>query len=267
MRQPELGKRLTELRQQKSLTQEELVEACNVSVRTIQRIESGEVTPRTSTIKILLTALNEDFENFKNSVEVNKSEDYLRSTETWLQVAWICGIAYFVLGFLDAILEYERFENLYEVESVPFYITVKIFYFIFYALFIYGFVKLGDYFLNYLLKITAFMLIGLFSIWTFFDIFTIYYSMSDENLISLGAGESICYGALTIVFGIGLMRLQDGMGQLAKIAGLLEIVAGSFFAIVILFFLGYLMLVPATIIEIILLYKGFEFIKSERLKG
>ncbi|WP_421765260.1 helix-turn-helix domain-containing protein [Ekhidna sp.] len=267
MRQPELGKRLTELRQQKSLTQEELVEACNVSVRTIQRIESGEVTPRTSTIKILLSALDADFENFKNQLESNKSDKYLGNTENWLQVAWISGIAYFVLGFLDAILEYERFENLYEVESTAFYITTKVFYFTFYSLFIYGFVKLGDYFSNYLIKIASFLMIGLFAIWTFFDIFTIYYEMSETNLISLGAGESICYGALTIVFGLGLIRLQDGMGQLAKTAGIIEIIAGFFFAVVILFFLGYMMLIPATIIEIILLFKGLEFIKSERLKA
>lgn len=267
MRQPELGRRLTELRQQKSLTQEELVEACNVSVRTIQRIESGEVTPRTSTIKILLTALDQDFEAFKNDIEANKPANYLTSLENWLQIAWICGIVYFVLGFLDALLEYERFENMFEVESVAFYITVKACYFVFYALFLIGFVKLGEYFSNYLIKITAYMLVGLFAIWTFFDIFTIYYEFSDQNLISLGAGESICYGALTIVFGIGLMRLQDGMGQLAKIAGILEVIAGFFFAVVILFFLGYMLLVPATIIEIILLYKGYEFIKSERLKA
>lgn len=266
MRQPELGKRLTELRQQRSLTQEELVEACNVSVRTIQRIESGEVTPRTSTIKILLAALDEDFESFKTTVEANRSDSKLSSIETWLQIAWISGIAYFVLGFLDGILEYERYENSFEVDSIAFYVTAKIFYYAFYSLFIFGFVKLGDFFSNYLVKISSYILIGLFTIWTFFDIFTIYYEISDKNLLSLGAGESICYGALTIVFGIGLMRLQDGMGQLAKIAGILEIIAGFFFAIVILFFLGYLMLIPATIIEIILLFKGFEFVKSERLK-
>ncbi len=266
MRQPELGKRLTELRQQKSLTQEELVEACNVSVRTIQRIESGEVTPRTSTIKILLTALDADFESFKRTLEPNKSTDNLRSIETWLQVAWISGIAYFVLGFIDGILEYDRFENSYAVESITFYTTSKVLYFISYSLFLLGFAKLGSYFSNYLIKITSYTLIGLFAIWTFLDIFTIFYEMSDTNLMSVGAGEAICYGALSIVFGIGLMRLQDGMGQLAKIAGIFEIIAGFFFVVVILFLLGFLMLVPATIIEIILLYKGYEFIKSERLK-
>ena len=46
MKQPELGKRISEMRKAKGLTQEELVELCNLNVRTIQRIEAGEVTPR-----------------------------------------------------------------------------------------------------------------------------------------------------------------------------------------------------------------------------
>jgi len=46
MKQPLLGKKISELRKQKGLTQEDLVEKCNITVRTIQRIESGETTPR-----------------------------------------------------------------------------------------------------------------------------------------------------------------------------------------------------------------------------
>jgi DNA-binding XRE family transcriptional regulator len=46
MKQPELGLKVAELRQQKGLTQEKLAEMCEVSSRTIQRIESGEVDPR-----------------------------------------------------------------------------------------------------------------------------------------------------------------------------------------------------------------------------
>lgn len=57
MQQPELGRQLTALRKEKSLTQEELAEKSHVSVRTIQRIEAGEVMPRTITVKILLEAL------------------------------------------------------------------------------------------------------------------------------------------------------------------------------------------------------------------
>ena len=58
MNQPDLGKKIAEWRKAKGLTQEELVEKCNLSVRTLQRIESGEVTPRSYTIKTIFAALD-----------------------------------------------------------------------------------------------------------------------------------------------------------------------------------------------------------------
>jgi transcriptional regulator with XRE-family HTH domain/ketosteroid isomerase-like protein len=58
MKQPELGKKIAELRKAKGLTQEELVEKCNINVRTLQRIETGEATPRSYTIKIIFAALD-----------------------------------------------------------------------------------------------------------------------------------------------------------------------------------------------------------------
>jgi transcriptional regulator with XRE-family HTH domain len=58
MNQPELGKKIAELRKSKGLTQEELVEKCNLNVRTLQRIESGEVTPRSYTLKMIFAALD-----------------------------------------------------------------------------------------------------------------------------------------------------------------------------------------------------------------
>jgi uncharacterized Tic20 family protein len=61
MRQPELGMKVAELRQQKGLTQEQLAEACEVSTRTIQRIESGEVDPRAYTLTNLNKVLEYDF--------------------------------------------------------------------------------------------------------------------------------------------------------------------------------------------------------------
>jgi transcriptional regulator with XRE-family HTH domain len=67
MIQPNLGKKMAELRKAKGLTQEALAEKCNVNVRTLQRIESGEVTPRSYTAKLIFAAL--DF----NLYESNKS--------------------------------------------------------------------------------------------------------------------------------------------------------------------------------------------------
>lgn len=58
MKQPELGKKIADLRKAQGLTQEELVHRCNLSVRTLQRIESGEVDPRTYTIRVIFAALD-----------------------------------------------------------------------------------------------------------------------------------------------------------------------------------------------------------------
>jgi uncharacterized Tic20 family protein len=68
MNQPDLGLKITECRQQKGLTQERLAEYCEVSARTIQRIESGEVEPRAFTRNSLSNILEFDFgkENTNN---------------------------------------------------------------------------------------------------------------------------------------------------------------------------------------------------------
>lgn len=61
MRQPELGKKILELRNSKGLTQEELAFQCELNIRTVQRIESGEVDPRVFTLGLLSKALEYDF--------------------------------------------------------------------------------------------------------------------------------------------------------------------------------------------------------------
>jgi transcriptional regulator with XRE-family HTH domain len=70
MNQPDLGVKVAELRQQKGLTQEQLAEQCEVSPRTIQRIESGEVDPRAYTLQCLSKALEFDF-----ATEISSNEN------------------------------------------------------------------------------------------------------------------------------------------------------------------------------------------------
>ncbi|MBB6482274.1 helix-turn-helix domain-containing protein [Spirochaeta isovalerica] len=61
MKQPEIGKTVADLRLKKGMTQEKLAELCEVSTRTIQRIESGEVDPRSFTLNNLSNILEFDF--------------------------------------------------------------------------------------------------------------------------------------------------------------------------------------------------------------
>jgi uncharacterized Tic20 family protein/DNA-binding Xre family transcriptional regulator len=69
MNQPDLGLKVNELRQLKGFTQEQLAEACEVSTRTIQRIESGEVDPRAYTLQCLSSSLDFDFMQDQTSKE------------------------------------------------------------------------------------------------------------------------------------------------------------------------------------------------------
>ncbi|MBD3581528.1 helix-turn-helix domain-containing protein [Flavobacterium selenitireducens] len=59
MKQPALGKKIAFLRAEKGMTQAELADLCNVTVRTVQRIEAAEVEPRSFTVKALFAALGQ----------------------------------------------------------------------------------------------------------------------------------------------------------------------------------------------------------------
>ena len=72
IQQPALGKKIAEFRKAKGFTQEELVEKCNLNVRTLQRIEAGEVTPRISTIKLIFKALEIELESAVTSHEITQ---------------------------------------------------------------------------------------------------------------------------------------------------------------------------------------------------
>ena len=61
MKQPELGKKIIELRKQKGFTQEKLAKKCYLNVRSIQRIEAGEVILRLSTMNLLSEVLEFEF--------------------------------------------------------------------------------------------------------------------------------------------------------------------------------------------------------------
>jgi DNA-binding XRE family transcriptional regulator len=74
MKQPELGIKIAELRIQNSMTQKELAELCNVDIRTIQRIESGDVIPRMYTLRLLATALGSELNQYKGKTEINSKQ-------------------------------------------------------------------------------------------------------------------------------------------------------------------------------------------------
>lgn len=79
MKQPELGKYIVELREARGLTQEELVSLCNISVRTLQRIESGKVMPRSYTLRVIFIALNCNLQVTPEAQDSRKPESFNHS--------------------------------------------------------------------------------------------------------------------------------------------------------------------------------------------
>jgi len=57
MKNTELAKKIKELRSRKGMSQEELAEKSQLSLRTVQRIEGGETEPRGDTLQRLASAL------------------------------------------------------------------------------------------------------------------------------------------------------------------------------------------------------------------
>jgi transcriptional regulator with XRE-family HTH domain len=278
MKQPELGRKISELRKAKGLTQEELVDKCNISVRTLQRIETGEVTPRSYTIKTILAALEYDL----STIEVN-DDNIIHSTAGWikklflfdidlaespdyfikqLNIAWILGILYFMIGFLEGAAEYFRYKDNVLIFSTPLYVIIKISALITFILFQRGFVFIGGLFKNYLLRITSFILIFGNILIIGYDIASVFYDSVERQYI-LGS-EAIVFGCIGILYGISLWRLRKPIGVLAKWAGLFEMLAGCFFLTLVLSFMGFIMLVPAELFEIIIIYKSIDIIKSKQ---
>ena len=62
MERNSLGKQICDARIQQGLTQVELANKCRIDVRTIQRIESGSVSPRFYTIRLINEVLGTQFE-------------------------------------------------------------------------------------------------------------------------------------------------------------------------------------------------------------
>lgn len=264
MTQPELGKKLVSLRQSKGLTQNELSEKCNVNVRTIQRIERGQVEPRPLTLKILLESLEEQFEEF---MTISDDENYTNQNQTlatpqwkW-QVAWIAGLVYFLTGFPEVYLDMGFMSADQTSISLSFadfspsemalYSLLKIIVVIAFACFIKGFVELASSYQNKLFGYAAYTLIGAIAIFYSLWLIGIYF---DWDLMELAMIESVVTGICYVVFGALLVQLGNKVGMLAKISGLLDIIIGISFASIIVAPLGFIVLIPATLFKTYLLY-------------
>lgn len=251
MKQPELGKKIADLRKARGFTQEELVDKCNINVRTIQRIEAGEVTPRNYTIRTILGALDYDFGKMQSEfTELQPYPvNYTSSTKTGT-AAFYMGIVFLLLGFVEFCIDMDAGFGKTLPVSGAVYVSVKLVCLVSMLFFYRGFVSAGILFDNYLLKVSALFIIAVFGVSYVFDIFFWFVKTDYEGFYVIVSMILISCGL--ILNGIGILRLKPHFGaSLTGVTGILTIVSGATLFVLV----GLALMIPATVLQLVLMYR------------
>jgi transcriptional regulator with XRE-family HTH domain len=271
MKQPELGQKILELRQQKGLTQEELVAQCNISVRTIQRIEAGETMPRVYTIKTILSALDRDLDDLQEDTifeakvkkamlfEIDESKDvsYLFKQ---LHIGWVAGILSMIVFIFQIFDTYH-----YETENVYFagdtgFRLLALFAIVFFIFHMRAFILIGNLFKASILKAAALVFITVEIIANLITIIDVHGTYISD--IAYGIITSVLYGVAFLVFGYALYKLK-GLGALSQGTGIGYIILGVFFCTIILAIVALPLSIVAQVFNILIILKAIDMIKRQ----
>ncbi|MDT7832176.1 helix-turn-helix transcriptional regulator [Flavobacteriaceae bacterium S356] len=261
MKQPELGKKISELRKQKGFTQEELVEQCNINVRTIQRIEAGDVTPRSYTVRTILEALGVDTSIFfKESINEEEHISLSEKQKKVLSIAWISGIFFAIFAIVGTIVEfylvsyYEGFNDGFFPRiawNIPFLIAL--------FFFLRGYKELGSAAKNDTLVTATYVYfiieIVMFTIAIIMSIF-----LFEESIVEILSGVVIAmlFGVSEIILGVGILKLKDHLGSLTQVIGISKIVLGVMLITIFLAPVASILIIPVLILEIAFMYNALQ---------
>jgi len=92
----QIGTKISEIRKRKGLSQEELSEQAKINLRTLQRVESGESSPRGNTLKSLCEVLELNIEEI---LDYRKKED-----KNFLIVFHLSALAFLVMPIGNIII-------------------------------------------------------------------------------------------------------------------------------------------------------------------
>ena len=261
MEQPELGKKILELRKSSGLTQEELVARCNINVRTIQRIEAGEVTPRGHTIRSIFAALDFDFKQLSSSQQSSKISE---KTAQWIIWAFVSGLIYLLLSFWESFLDYELYMSEETEISAINYILVKLGIIFFYSFFVLGFYQMGHIWTNHWIKPGVLLLLSGTLVCIVADIYMFF--EGDANVEAILAGQAVLIGSMYLVFSYGLIKFQKAFGNLALVAGITGILTGLAFLSIVFSLPGLLLLTVNEVMALVILYRAYDKIRIQRLE-
>ena len=249
MKQPELGRKLAEYRNEKGLTQEQLAEMTGINIRTIQRIESGEVTPRTYTLNIILEILGKDTEDLKD-----ENEPFVIEKPGIVKTAWTAGIILATAVSMNIILVILRdifgFRQVIHMNALIYILSIVLIFF-----FNRGLVHIGKILDNSLIAVTGIAGIILTVFVNIFQIARLY----DPNpyIIMLAKVSVVLIGLNGILYGAGLVLLKKHLHDLALFTGIMMICISAIVMIPVDFiqFIVAVLSVPCLLLQTLILYR------------
>ena len=261
MKQPDLGRKILELRKAKGLTQEELVSKCNINVRTIQRIEAGEVTPRSYTVKTILEALGYDL----NTIQFQESEANTsiatNQDAKFLKTAFYMGIVYFALAFVEAFLDMKVWgfglftAEFRDVVSFVTYFIIKFSVVVTFGIFMLGYFRLSTVYPNAIVKTTSILLAVMTIIAISLDLYSFYTKDPNEFILPI---QAVCFGIVYVVFGIGMMKYRNIFGNVAFFGGVIGVSCGAALMSVVMALPGLVLVVVFEVLQLVMLYRAIE---------
>ena len=106
-----IGQKIVTARKYKGLSQEALAEIASVSLSTIQRIEKGNVQPRSFTLRTLATALEIDFSELITQEEVTTTKDSTKEAIPLLKLMVMYGLLGTLIPLCNIIIPFVYFKK------------------------------------------------------------------------------------------------------------------------------------------------------------
>lgn len=204
------------------LTQEQLAENTRINIRTIQRIESGDVMPRSTTLTIILEILGLDF----NVINGQSTEEIRIEKPDILKSAWIAGIVFTIIFGILIFLTLMR--PVYQKDSIAHLMAIlNIITSILVFFFNKGKIHVGKLFNNNFIVVTAIADMILFTVSNIVQISLIY--VPSTPLTVAGHFLLSLIGLNGIFYGIGILLIKHFKNDLIMATGIVYIVESLLF--------------------------------------
>jgi len=250
MKQPNIGIKLTDLRHIKGLTQKELSDQCGIDIRTIQRIEAGEVVPRMSTLKLIAELLEFDIGLFNgwNIPEVNKQQ------RQFLLFSTIMGLIYLV----NWVFYMPFFPTIDPLSFPGRMLLVSIIHMVTGVSLYHGFYTIGKIYNNQILKFSSILIMIVLPLLVLSQL--VLGSTSYQPATYLTKLFVLILGMNGFVFGFGLIKCHERYSVGYTLAGILQVLISPMFIIPIplIQMIGLWSTIPFTIFLIFLLFSEYK---------